>query len=316
MHPSGVRLQGGLEIVVEDGYHDEVWHGQFCRNARRLHIDTVSTADPVTIESYQVYSEQAAMDLRRQRAVEESALTSVSMSPAVEIEAVPDKAGRATFNIVRYCQDASGTQRCRFAHEICRLRLSTSQHQPLKLIVVVANPIDGSVMPGSGGRPREETDMPVAYIDLPTGVNENKKKIFVELYEAIHETWQIPDTRVLLRDWANQAVSLDGEIENVPMRPICTLAVPPGLEHHGKQRLIGKISKTIGDACGRQVDETACPVERRSATTGFSRSSGNSRQSRARRAHRDREPLGARKPPSVVVHRLAVRLPANWANPR
>jgi hypothetical protein len=102
--------------------------------------------------------------------------------------------------------------------------------------------------------------MPVAYIDLPTGLNENdKKKIFMELYEAVHEAWPIPDTRVLLREWANQAVSQDGQIENVPMRPICTLAVPPGLAHDDKQRLVGKISKTIGEACGRQVEEIRLP---------------------------------------------------------
>jgi hypothetical protein len=102
--------------------------------------------------------------------------------------------------------------------------------------------------------------MPVAYIDLPTAVNEEgKKKIFVEMYEAIHEAWPIPDTRVLLREWANQAVSQDGEIENVPMRPICTLAVPPDLEHHAKQRLVAKISKTIGEACGRQIEEIRLP---------------------------------------------------------
>jgi hypothetical protein len=58
-----------------------------------------------------------------------------------------------------------------------------------------------------------------------------KKKIFQELYEEIHEAWPIPDTRVLVREWPNEAVSQDCRIENVPMRPICTLAVPPGLEH-------------------------------------------------------------------------------------
>ena len=56
--------------------------------------------------------------------------------------------------------------------------------------------------------------MPVAYIDIPTGVNDGaKKKIFAEMYEAIHEAWPIPDTRVLIREWANEAVSQDGRIE-------------------------------------------------------------------------------------------------------
>ena len=32
------------------------------------------------------------------------------------------------------------------------------------------------------------------------------------------EAWPIPDTRVLIREWPNEAVSQDGRIENVPMR--------------------------------------------------------------------------------------------------
>jgi hypothetical protein len=109
-------------------------------------------------------------------------------------------------------------------------------------------------------RPREERDMPVAYIDIPTGVNDGaKKKIFKEMYEAIHKAWPILDTRVLIREWANEAVSQDGRIENVPMRPICTLAVPPGLELDAKQRLVRQISKTLGEACGREVEEIRLP---------------------------------------------------------
>jgi hypothetical protein len=98
--------------------------------------------------------------------------------------------------------------------------------------------------------------MPVAYIDIPTGVDEGgRQKIFKELYEAIHEAWPIPDTRVLIREWRNEAVSQDGRIEDVPMRPICTLAVPPGLDHAAKQSLIRQISDTIGEACGRRAEE-------------------------------------------------------------
>jgi hypothetical protein len=83
--------------------------------------------------------------------------------------------------------------------------------------------------------------------------------LFQELYEEIHEAWPIPDTRVLIREWPNEAVSQDGWIENVPMRPICTLAVPPGLEHDAKQRLVRQISNTIGEACGREVEEMRLP---------------------------------------------------------
>jgi len=102
--------------------------------------------------------------------------------------------------------------------------------------------------------------MPVAYVDIPTGMNDGaKKKIFQELYEEIHEAWPIPDTRVLIREWPNEAVSQDGRIENEPMRPICTLAVPPGLEHDAKQRLVRQISNTIGEACSRKIEEIHLP---------------------------------------------------------
>jgi hypothetical protein len=52
--------------------------------------------------------------------------------------------------------------------------------------------------------------MPVAYVDIPTGVNDGaKKKILQELYEEIHEAWPIPDTPILIREWPNEAVSQD-----------------------------------------------------------------------------------------------------------
>jgi hypothetical protein len=102
--------------------------------------------------------------------------------------------------------------------------------------------------------------MPVAYVDIPAGVTDSSKsKIFRELYEAIHQAWPIPDTRVLIREWADEAVSQDGRIERVPMRPICTLAVPPDLELGAKRTLIKQISDTIGEACGREVEEVRLP---------------------------------------------------------
>ena len=102
--------------------------------------------------------------------------------------------------------------------------------------------------------------MPVAYLDIPVGVNDGaKRKIFTELYEAIHQAWPIPDTRVLIREWPDEAVSQDGRIERVPMRPICTLAVPPGLELGAKRTLIRQISTAIGEACGRDVEEIILP---------------------------------------------------------
>jgi hypothetical protein len=104
--------------------------------------------------------------------------------------------------------------------------------------------------------------MPVAYVDIPAGVNDGaKKKIFQELYEEIHEAWPIPDTRVLIREWPNQAVSQDGRIENVPMRPICMLAVPPDLEYDVTSHALVDLRR-VG-ACGREVEEIRLPSGRR-----------------------------------------------------
>ena len=102
--------------------------------------------------------------------------------------------------------------------------------------------------------------MPVAYIDIPSGMSDSAKtKILKELYEAIHDAWPIPDTRVLIREWPAEAVSQDGRIENVPMRPICTLAVPPDLDLDAKHSLIRQISNTIGEACGWETEEIHLP---------------------------------------------------------
>jgi phenylpyruvate tautomerase PptA (4-oxalocrotonate tautomerase family) len=63
--------------------------------------------------------------------------------------------------------------------------------------------------------------MPVSYIDIPSGVSTSaKEKLVKEVYDAIHEAWPIPDTRILLREWPDEAVSQDGRMEKTPMRPI------------------------------------------------------------------------------------------------
>ena len=111
--------------------------------------------------------------------------------------------------------------------------------------------------------------MPVAYIDIPTGVNDGaKKKIFTEMYEAIHQAWPIPDTRVLIREWPNEAVSQDGRIEDVPMRPICTLAVPPGLEPDAKHRLVRRHSYATWIGPTRALSSSSSSAGIRSSRIG------------------------------------------------
>src|SRR5262245_5088136 len=78
--------------------------------------------------------------------------------------------------------------------------------------------------------------MPTAYIDLPSGLRADaKKKLLKEVAEFIHDAYRIPDTRVLLREWTPEQISIDGELGR-PMRPICIFVVPPGLPDEGNRR--------------------------------------------------------------------------------
>src|SRR5215471_10178370 len=98
-------------------------------------------------------------------------------------------------------------------------------------------------------------EMPTAYIDLPSGLSADaRKKLLQEVAEFIHDAYMIPDTRVLLREWTPEQVSIDGELGR-PMRPICTFVVPPGLPVEGKRRLVRGVSSAIAEACTLVRDE-------------------------------------------------------------
>jgi phenylpyruvate tautomerase PptA (4-oxalocrotonate tautomerase family) len=109
-------------------------------------------------------------------------------------------------------------------------------------------------------RLQKENAMPVSYIDIPAGVTDSaKEKMVKEVYEAIHDAWPIPDTRILVREWPFEAVSQDGRVESTPMRPICALDVPPGLAVEAKRALTRRISTAIAEACGREVEDVQLP---------------------------------------------------------
>ena len=102
--------------------------------------------------------------------------------------------------------------------------------------------------------------MPVSYIDIPSGVSQSAKvSLSQEVYEAIHEAWPIPDTRILIREWPADSVSQDGRIDDTPMRPICSLDVPPDLAIEAKRKLVHRISTAIAEACGREEEEVLLP---------------------------------------------------------
>ena len=102
--------------------------------------------------------------------------------------------------------------------------------------------------------------MPVSYIDIPRGISlAGKEKLANDVFEAIHEAYPIPDTRVLIREWVPESVSQDGKINLHPMRPMCALEVPPGLPVAHKRKLVERISAAISEACHLPKHDVSLP---------------------------------------------------------
>ena len=101
--------------------------------------------------------------------------------------------------------------------------------------------------------------MPVAYIDLPTGLTtEAKRRLVKEVADALHEAYLIIDTRVLLSELGPEQTSTDGVL-GAPVRPICTFVVPPGLPAEAKRRLVGRTSTVIAEVCGLKREMVPLP---------------------------------------------------------
>jgi phenylpyruvate tautomerase PptA (4-oxalocrotonate tautomerase family) len=108
--------------------------------------------------------------------------------------------------------------------------------------------------------------MPVAYLDLPFGLGADaKKKLVKEVAESIHHAYLIPDTRVFLREWPSEQMSVDGVL-GAPMRPICDFVVPPGLPVEAKQQLVKRVSSAIAEACDLSQEEVPLPSGKKVAT--------------------------------------------------
>src|SRR5262245_1692209 len=101
--------------------------------------------------------------------------------------------------------------------------------------------------------------MPVAYVDLPSGLDvDAKKKLVTEVSESLHHAYKIPDNRVFLRDWPAGQISIDGELGR-PMRPICNFLVPPGLPVEMKRELVHRVSSAIAEACDLPREHVLLP---------------------------------------------------------
>src|SRR4029453_13747875 len=115
--------------------------------------------------------------------------------------------------------------------------------------------------------------MPVAYLDLPSGLGaDTKKKLVKEVADSIHHAYIIPDTRVFLREWPAEQMSVDGQLGS-PMRPICDSLFPQGF-------LSGRNGSSLSGSALRLQRHATCherrfhsQAARKSARDGYSPSS-------------------------------------------
>jgi phenylpyruvate tautomerase PptA (4-oxalocrotonate tautomerase family) len=109
--------------------------------------------------------------------------------------------------------------------------------------------------------------MPVAYLDVPSGLAVDvKKKLVTEVTDSLHQAYKIPDNRVFLREWTAEQVGIDGELGR-PMRTICTFVVPPGLPVEGKRELVKSVSSAMVEACDPPREEVSLPSGKKVTTS-------------------------------------------------
>ncbi|MGC4086392.1 MAG: hypothetical protein QM756_00565 [Polyangiaceae bacterium] len=107
--------------------------------------------------------------------------------------------------------------------------------------------------------------MPIAYIDLPSGLpTPTKKRLVEQTAQAIEAAYHIADTRVFLREWSGEQTSVDGVLGR--HRPICTFVVPPGLPLEEKRGLVRRLSAALTEACELPREEVPLPSGKRVAT--------------------------------------------------
>ena len=108
--------------------------------------------------------------------------------------------------------------------------------------------------------------MPVAYIDIPSGLTSNSKaQLMKEVSESLHDAYPIPDTRVYLREFAAEHTSFDGVI-SAPFRPICNFIVPPGVPVADKRTLVSRVTAAVGRACDLRAEVVPLPSGTRVST--------------------------------------------------
>jgi hypothetical protein len=97
---------------------------------------------------------------------------------------------------------------------------------------------------------KQEDDMPIAYLDVPTGLDRSGKQELVKaLYEALHEAYPFPDDhRIFLREWPLDSVSQNGLLGSEPARPVFVIHGPQGVNVDAKRKMLRKINAAVAHA--------------------------------------------------------------------
>jgi len=101
--------------------------------------------------------------------------------------------------------------------------------------------------------------MPVAVIDIPSGLTWGaKERLHKDVAESIHDAYQMPDTRVYLREWSAEQTSFDGVV-GAAFRPMCNFIVPPILTAESRKMLVSRVSSAITRACDLRAEVVSLP---------------------------------------------------------
>jgi hypothetical protein len=92
--------------------------------------------------------------------------------------------------------------------------------------------------------------MPIAYLDVPEGIQiDKKKKLVQELYDALHEAYPVPDdVRIFLREWSSDSMSHNGRLGLEPVRPVLIMQVPQGVSIDAKRKMMQGINSAVAEA--------------------------------------------------------------------
>src|SRR6201981_2353472 len=82
--------------------------------------------------------------------------------------------------------------------------------------------------------------MPIAYLDVPEGIEiEEKKKLVKDIYEAFDEAYPFPpDHRIYVHEWPLDSFSLNGLLGSGPPRPVLQIHAPEGLPVAAQRKMI------------------------------------------------------------------------------